>query len=456
MYIAPELSNPDTVLHVLKYKASLPVLIAMCMPDCPRPVTINWLEIRTGVSADTAEKSLKYLSRLYLVFREGIKRASRWWLANGVRQLHLPFVANLRQEDTKPHPLVIESGRDTLPDHRPLDIENGQDVLPDHRPLCIESDRELLPDHRPLDDHAVQLIIPKISGLSDEDEPIIHKFSGLSAAPPMRVRTRGDHVVDHLIQDHDLKSNDQQHGPIIPKISGLLLRWMGLDEPVPTQFQDVDPAWPLGDYWYAVVAKFDRPAGYVRRRLEQNLTAPRPYPQMAATWVALDSQQRRILLDAGADARWSGRVSLPSDFGHFVPYREFRLLYVALNGRIAPDFLMPPDVLFEDDLEVDDAVKRDAAECGAAVAAEPVDVDSQQLWRDTLAEMAQQMSCTAFDTWLRDARLVAINGGVYVVGVRNDYARDWLEHRLGANIQRTMVAICGHDLSLDFVVKDEA
>jgi chromosomal replication initiator protein len=53
---------------------------------------------------------------------------------------------------------------------------------------------------------------------------------------------------------------------------------------------------------------------------------------------------------------------------------------------------------------------------------------------------------------LKDARLLACDEQEYVVGVRNDYAKDWLENRLEETITRTLSTIAGNEVSLRFIV----
>lgn len=73
-------------------------------------------------------------------------------------------------------------------------------------------------------------------------------------------------------------------------------------------------------------------------------------------------------------------------------------------------------------------------------------------WKATLGELELQMTKATFNTWLRDASLLSCDDGVFVIGVRNDYAKDWLENRLHDMILRTLSAISSDDLELRFVV----
>lgn len=73
-------------------------------------------------------------------------------------------------------------------------------------------------------------------------------------------------------------------------------------------------------------------------------------------------------------------------------------------------------------------------------------------WKATLGELQLQMTKATFNTWLKGARLIAYEDNEYVIGVRNDYAKDWLENRLRDTIVRTLSAICDQPAQVRFVV----
>ena len=73
-------------------------------------------------------------------------------------------------------------------------------------------------------------------------------------------------------------------------------------------------------------------------------------------------------------------------------------------------------------------------------------------WKATLGELELQMTKATFNTWLKDTRLLTCDGDTYVIGVRNDYAKDWLENRLQDTILRTLVAITDRPVLLRFMV----
>ncbi|MFK7801840.1 MAG: chromosomal replication initiator protein DnaA [Anaerolineae bacterium] len=80
----------------------------------------------------------------------------------------------------------------------------------------------------------------------------------------------------------------------------------------------------------------------------------------------------------------------------------------------------------------------------------------ESAWKATLGELELQMTRATFNTWLKDAQLIRSEGCNYTIGVRNDYARDWLENRLQETILRTLNAITGEPNKISFEVMAES
>jgi chromosomal replication initiator protein len=76
----------------------------------------------------------------------------------------------------------------------------------------------------------------------------------------------------------------------------------------------------------------------------------------------------------------------------------------------------------------------------------------EMAWKATLGELELQMTRATFNTWLKDARLLSAENNEFTVGVRNDYAKDWLENRLKPTILRTLTSIVGYQPDVNFVV----
>ncbi len=76
----------------------------------------------------------------------------------------------------------------------------------------------------------------------------------------------------------------------------------------------------------------------------------------------------------------------------------------------------------------------------------------ENAWKATLGELELQMTKATFNTWLKDTCLLRCKDTIYVIGVRNAYAKDWLENRLRDTILRTLAAIVDGPVDIQFVV----
>ncbi|MFT3892600.1 MAG: chromosomal replication initiator protein DnaA [Anaerolineales bacterium] len=76
----------------------------------------------------------------------------------------------------------------------------------------------------------------------------------------------------------------------------------------------------------------------------------------------------------------------------------------------------------------------------------------EQAWQSVLGQLQMEMPRASFDTWVRDTKPVSYQDGTLVVGVRNAYARDWLENRLSNTVSRLLVDIMNASVSVNFIV----
>ena len=75
-----------------------------------------------------------------------------------------------------------------------------------------------------------------------------------------------------------------------------------------------------------------------------------------------------------------------------------------------------------------------------------------QIWQTALGELQLQLPRETFDTWLRNARLIAHEDGTFIIGVHNIYAREWLEQRLKKVIVRTLGRLAQREVEVRFVL----
>ena len=76
----------------------------------------------------------------------------------------------------------------------------------------------------------------------------------------------------------------------------------------------------------------------------------------------------------------------------------------------------------------------------------------EQAWQSVLGQLQMEMPRASFETWVRDTRPVSYQDGTLTIGVRNAYARDWLESRLASTVSRLLVGIMNASVAVNFIV----
>ncbi len=79
-------------------------------------------------------------------------------------------------------------------------------------------------------------------------------------------------------------------------------------------------------------------------------------------------------------------------------------------------------------------------------------MDANQAWQTVLGQLQMEMPRASFDTWVRDTNPLSYEDGLLTIGVRNAYARDWLESRLTSTVSRLLVGIMNRSVDVKFVV----
>lgn len=79
-------------------------------------------------------------------------------------------------------------------------------------------------------------------------------------------------------------------------------------------------------------------------------------------------------------------------------------------------------------------------------------MNAEQAWQSVLGQLQMEMPRASFDTWVRDTKPVSYHNGRLTIGVRNAYARDWLENRLASTVNRLLVSILNGSVSVSFIV----
>jgi chromosomal replication initiator protein len=81
-------------------------------------------------------------------------------------------------------------------------------------------------------------------------------------------------------------------------------------------------------------------------------------------------------------------------------------------------------------------------------------MNAEQAWQSVLAQLQMDMPRASYDTWVRDTRPMAYDNGLITIGVRNAYARDWLESRLATTVNRLLIDVLNSNVAVKFVVSN--
>jgi hypothetical protein len=80
---------------------------------------------------------------------------------------------------------------------------------------------------------------------------------------------------------------------------------------------------------------------------------------------------------------------------------------------------------------------------------------ARQVWRLTLDQLRLKLTKPVFDTWLRQTSVLTYRQDRLVIGVQNDYAKDWLENRLIEIIERALTNVAGEPIAVEFAVQNQ-
>jgi chromosomal replication initiator protein len=84
------------------------------------------------------------------------------------------------------------------------------------------------------------------------------------------------------------------------------------------------------------------------------------------------------------------------------------------------------------------------------------ELDVKQLWENVLVEIELDISNANFNTWFKDTYIIKIDNGVVYLGVKNEFARDWLLKKFHKLILRALRGFLGGARGLEYVIiKDE-
>lgn len=77
-------------------------------------------------------------------------------------------------------------------------------------------------------------------------------------------------------------------------------------------------------------------------------------------------------------------------------------------------------------------------------------MNAEHAWQATLGQLQLEMSKASFDTWVRSAEFLNYDEEKQLVeiGVKNAYAKDWIEDRLSAKMKRLLTGMIGNPVEI--------
>ncbi|MCX8006579.1 MAG: chromosomal replication initiator protein DnaA [Coriobacteriia bacterium] len=83
-------------------------------------------------------------------------------------------------------------------------------------------------------------------------------------------------------------------------------------------------------------------------------------------------------------------------------------------------------------------------------------MDPAAVWSDALDIVRSELNTPTFKTWFEHTALVGCSDSTFVIGVPNEFARDWLESRYSGLLQAALSQVSGGEARVVFEVVDAA
>ena len=79
-------------------------------------------------------------------------------------------------------------------------------------------------------------------------------------------------------------------------------------------------------------------------------------------------------------------------------------------------------------------------------------IENTQLWENTLRELEAELSRANFSTWFKNTAIIKQDDGTVVVGVPNEFVKDWLQNKFHKMILKSLRNLSDHIRSIEYVV----
>ena len=79
-------------------------------------------------------------------------------------------------------------------------------------------------------------------------------------------------------------------------------------------------------------------------------------------------------------------------------------------------------------------------------------INNSQLWEQTLFELEKEISHANFRTWFQHTSIMKQDDGIVVVGVPNEFVKDWLQNKFHKTILRSLRTLSEHIRGVEYFV----
>ena len=79
-------------------------------------------------------------------------------------------------------------------------------------------------------------------------------------------------------------------------------------------------------------------------------------------------------------------------------------------------------------------------------------IENAQLWENTLRELENELSRANFSTWFKNTAIIKQEDGTVIVGVPNEFVKDWLQNKFHKMILKSLRNLSDHIRSIEYVV----
>ena len=75
----------------------------------------------------------------------------------------------------------------------------------------------------------------------------------------------------------------------------------------------------------------------------------------------------------------------------------------------------------------------------------------KQLWAAALGELQVGLSRANYETWFKETQVISEEDDVFLVGVPNAFAREWLENKYRPQVRQALQHLLGRTVEVRFV-----